>query len=186
MPPRSLTPHSKVWTLAWAPEIQTISVEADAPTREEFNITTGSDEVLPEVQRVSVSYDDVDEVQTITTSQVRCSFHSFLGFSRECVRSFDHRDWWPLYGCLRSHQSVSLSSYEGTAWHLIKRFLTSKTSSHSLLRSGTQSSPTIQMSSMITMHERGENLSDPFSWWNRTDTSVSLAICAFTIHPTGI
>lgn len=43
---------------------------ADVPTREVFNITTGSAEVLPEVQLVTVSYDDVDEVQTITTSQV--------------------------------------------------------------------------------------------------------------------
>lgn len=65
----SLT-NPQVWTLAWAPEIQTISVSADAPTREVFNITTGSAEVLPEVQLVTVSYDDVDEVQTITTSQV--------------------------------------------------------------------------------------------------------------------
>lgn len=61
----------QVWTLAWAPEIQTISVMADAPTREVLNITTGSDEVSPEVQLVTVSYDDVDEVQTITTWQVR-------------------------------------------------------------------------------------------------------------------
>lgn len=61
----------QVWTLAWAPEIQTISVLADAPTREVLNITTGSDEVLPEVQLVTVSYDDIDEVQTITTWQVR-------------------------------------------------------------------------------------------------------------------
>lgn len=29
--------------------------------------------MLPEVQRVTVSYDDVDEVQTVTTSQVCCS-----------------------------------------------------------------------------------------------------------------
>lgn len=43
---------------------------ADKPTREVFNITTGSDQVFPEVQSVTVSYDDVDEVQTITTRQV--------------------------------------------------------------------------------------------------------------------
>lgn len=64
--------NCQVWTLAWAPEIQTISVQAAAPVREVFDITTASDEVLPEVQRVTVSYDDVNEVQTITTSQVRC------------------------------------------------------------------------------------------------------------------
>lgn len=62
--------YQQVWTLAWAPEIQTISVVADVPTSEVFNITTGSDAVQPEVQLVTVSYDDVDEVQTITTSQV--------------------------------------------------------------------------------------------------------------------
>lgn len=48
-------------------------MQADAPVREVFNITTGSDDVLPEVQRVTVSYEDVDEVQTIATSQVRCT-----------------------------------------------------------------------------------------------------------------
>lgn len=68
-----------MWTLAWAPEIQTISVQADAPVREVFDITTGSDEVLPEVQRVTVSYDDVDEVQTITTWQVRAVLYLGLG-----------------------------------------------------------------------------------------------------------
>lgn len=60
----------QVWTLAWAPEIQTISVLGNKPTREVFNMSTGSDRVFPEVQSVTVSYDDVDEVQTITTRQV--------------------------------------------------------------------------------------------------------------------
>lgn len=44
---------------------------ADAPADEVFNITTSSDEVLPEVQMLSVSYNDVDEVQTVTIGQVR-------------------------------------------------------------------------------------------------------------------
>lgn len=57
---------------------------ADAPTREVINITTGSDEVSPEVQLVTVSYDDVDEVQTITTWQVIYdSRHVFGFFSRK-------------------------------------------------------------------------------------------------------
>lgn len=50
---------------------------ANAPSREVFNITTGSDAVQPEVQLVTVSYDDVDEVQTITTSQVCASGYGF-------------------------------------------------------------------------------------------------------------
>lgn len=54
-------------------------MQADAPVREVFDITTGSDEVLPEVQRVTVSYDDVDEVQTITTWQVRAVLYLGLG-----------------------------------------------------------------------------------------------------------
>lgn len=61
-----------MWTLAWAPEIQTLSIVADDASPEVFNISTGtSQEILPEVQMISVYYDDVDEVQTITTSQVK-------------------------------------------------------------------------------------------------------------------
>lgn len=61
-----------MWTLAWVPEIQTISILADEASSEVFNISTStSEDVLPEVQMLSVSYDDVDEVQTITTSQVK-------------------------------------------------------------------------------------------------------------------
>lgn len=43
---------------------------ADAPSPEVLSITTGSDQVLPEVQLVTTSYDDVDEVQTLSTWQV--------------------------------------------------------------------------------------------------------------------
>lgn len=85
----------QVWTLAWAPEIQTISVQADAPVREVFSITTGSDEVLPEVQRVTVLHDDIDEIQTITTSQVGCTPSG----RREChvqTLSDDHDEYFLL------------------------------------------------------------------------------------------
>lgn len=45
---------------------------ADDASPEVFNISTGtSKEILPEVQMISVYHDDVDEVQTITTSQVK-------------------------------------------------------------------------------------------------------------------
>lgn len=68
---RPLTYVHQVWTLAWDPEVQTISILADEPLQEIFNITTSSIvDALPEVQLVTVSYDDIDEVQTITTSQV--------------------------------------------------------------------------------------------------------------------
>lgn len=61
----------QIWTLAWSPEIQTVSIVADEASREVFNISTGSSkEIRPEIQVVTVTYDDIDEVQKITTSQV--------------------------------------------------------------------------------------------------------------------
>lgn len=61
---------------------------ADAPIHEVINITTGSDEVVPEVQLVTVSYTDVDEVQTITTWQVWCASGMILdGFILEYMNN---------------------------------------------------------------------------------------------------
>lgn len=69
--PRVLLPRVQVWTRAWDPEVQTIVITADEPIQEVFNITTRIDDVTPEIQLVKVVYDDRDEVQTVTTSQVR-------------------------------------------------------------------------------------------------------------------
>lgn len=69
---------------------------ADAPSPEVFSITTGSDEVLPEVQLVTTSYDDVDEVQTLSTWQV--NIHQLIS---QCAG-------WSLIGCGTTLPDVSV------------------------------------------------------------------------------